>query len=145
MDILSRKARSDVMARIRSVNTQPERRVRSVLSRIGVRSRSHVKALPGRPDIVVASRRLAIEVRGCFWHGHTCKAAKAPSTNVRFWTEKIESNRRRDRRNVRLLRALGWSVCVLWTCRIERLTDEQLTGLLRRRLDRGDVTATQRV
>ena len=38
--------------------------------------------LPGKPDIVMAGRRLAMFVHGCFWHGHDCaRGARVPKAN----------------------------------------------------------------
>jgi DNA mismatch endonuclease (patch repair protein) len=85
---------------------------------MGFRFRLQGKDLPCRPDLVFASRKKAIFVHGCFWHGHTCRRGKAPSSNVLFWANKIHNNRERDARNLKALRAIDWSTLVVWECEL---------------------------
>jgi DNA mismatch endonuclease (patch repair protein) len=108
------------MARIRSKNTKPEMAVRSLVHRLGYRFRLHRKDLPGCPDIVLPKYRKIILVQGCFWHGHDCKLASKPKSNQHYWNAKILSNRKRDERNIALLRELGWKVLELWECEIRK-------------------------
>jgi DNA mismatch endonuclease, patch repair protein len=109
--------RSALMRKIRGKNSTPERIVRSALHKAGYRFRLHDDRLPGRPDIVLASRRLAIFVHGCFWHRHPgCRAASIPKTRTAFWQEKFARNVERDRRDVAALEAAGWHVYVVWEC-----------------------------
>lgn len=87
------------MARIRSTNTKPEILVRKLLHRLGYRFRIHRRDLPGRPDIVLPSRKQVVFVHGCFWHGHhRCKIANTPKTKTEFWIEKFSRNKLRDRK-----------------------------------------------
>lgn len=69
--------------------------------------------LTGRPDFAFPSKRVAVFVDGCFWHGCP-KHFKAPVSRAEFWREKIESNRRRDRAVSRMLRSSGWAVVRIW-------------------------------
>ena len=101
------------MSRIRGRNTKPETLLRSALHAQGFRFRLHRRDLPGSPDIVFVSRKVAVFVDGCFWHGCPTHGAK-PATNRRFWSEKIETNRKRDKAATRKLRALGWQVIRIW-------------------------------
>jgi DNA mismatch endonuclease, patch repair protein len=130
MDNVSRKRRSEMMARVRSKNTEPELKVRRLAYAMGYRYRLHVRALAGTPDMVFRKLRKAIFVHGCFWHGHTCARGKMPSTNVDFWVSKITDNRTRDRKADKELRADGWSVMTLWECEIKDI------DLVRKRLAR---------
>lgn len=109
-----------VMLANRSKNTAPEMAVRRALHAAGLRYRLHVSALPGRPDVVLASRRTVVEVRGCFWHGHDCQRGRGPKTRSEFWATKMKLNRDRDVRNERALRDLGWKVLVVWECEVKR-------------------------
>ena len=119
-DRLSKERRSWNMSRIRGKDTSPEKRVRSVLHRMGYRFRLHRKDLPGNPDIVFVSRRIALFVHGCFWHRHRrCKNCTTPSNNRNFWVEKLEGNAARDKRNRLALRKLGWRSFVIWECQTE--------------------------
>ena len=116
-DRLSPEDRSWNMSRIRSRDTVPELRVRSVLHRAGYRFRLHRKDLPGRPDIVLPKHRTVVFVHGCFWHRHPgCRFAYQPKSRVAFWQKKFDDNVARDRRNVHVLRALGWRVITVWEC-----------------------------
>ena len=67
--------RSRIMRAVKAANTRPEMVVRRILWRAGFRYRLHDEKLPGKPDIVFPSRRIALFVHGCFWHGHECKSA----------------------------------------------------------------------
>lgn len=119
MDTLSPKDRSERMARVRGQNTGPERAVRSVLFSMGYRYRLHGADLPGRPDIVLRSRRCAIFVHGCFWHRHACRnGRRLPKSRAAFWRAKLEGNAARDRRLRARLRRGGWRVLVLWECQL---------------------------
>jgi DNA mismatch endonuclease (patch repair protein) len=107
------------MSRIRSTGSEPELKVRHVLSEAGFRYRLHAKDLPGKPDIVFRRLRLAVFVHGCFWHGHICREAKRPRSNLKYWSPKILGNMARDLRTSHRLRAAGWSCFVIRECSIE--------------------------
>jgi DNA mismatch endonuclease, patch repair protein len=111
------------MSRVKSRDTAPEMLVRSTAHRLGYRFRLHEKNLPGKPDLVFASRKKVIFVHGCFWHGHNCAKGRPPKSNKAFWRKKILTNRARDRRNVARLRADHWRVLVLWQCELKAPRD----------------------
>ncbi|MBE0534524.1 MAG: DNA mismatch endonuclease Vsr [Phycisphaerae bacterium] len=116
-DHLSSEHRSWNMSRIRSTNTKPEMTVRSLVHRMGYRFRLHRKDLPGKPDLVLPKYKAVIFVHGCFWHRHRgCKRCTTPVTNEEYWLKKLKGNAERDKRNRRLLKALGWKVIVIWEC-----------------------------
>ena len=116
-DIVGSRRRSEMMAGIRGRDTAPERAVRRVAHRMGLRFRLHRKDLPGRPDLVFPRHRLAVFVHGCFWHRHEgCRYAYTPKSRVAFWTRKFAGNVARDRRNEDALRDLGWRVLIVWEC-----------------------------
>lgn len=117
VDTVSAEKRSEMMAGIPSVNTQPELAVRSFLHRKGLRFRLHRKDLPGKPDIVLPRFRAALFVHGCFWHQHEgCSLASRPKSNKAYWAPKLERNLARDAENRAALEALGWRVAVIWEC-----------------------------
>lgn len=115
-DIFTKKKRSQIMALIFGKETKPEIAVRSFLFRQGFRFRKNVKSLPGTPDIVLPKYLTIIFVHGCFWHGHNCKRAARPTSNIEFWNSKIQNNIDRDKRVKKELRKLGWKVIVIWEC-----------------------------
>lgn len=104
------------MARIRGKDTKPELLVRRALHARGLRYRLHVRALPGRPDMVFPKHRAVILVHGCFWHGHDCSLFRLPGTRREFWEAKIAGNRARDALVLEKLAALGWRVFNIWEC-----------------------------
>ncbi|MBC2777124.1 very short patch repair endonuclease [Parasphingopyxis marina] len=122
MDHLEPKARSQLMSRVRSRNTQPEMKLRKALYARGLRYRLHAKELPGKPDIVFRTARIAIFVHGCFWHQHYgCIRAAVPKSNTAFWKKKLNGNVARDCRNREALIAIGYRVITVWECEIKTI------------------------
>lgn len=113
-DWLSREQRSRNMASIRSKgNATTERAFLQLLREAGISGwRRHVD-LPGRPDFIFRSHRLAVFIDGCFWHGCP-RCYRPPDDNKRYWRAKVLSNRSRDRRRTRELRSLQWQVMRIW-------------------------------
>lgn len=115
MDSVSPETRSRTMAQVRSQrNRSTEWRVRAALARARVRgwimNPSH---LAGKPDFVFSTQRVAVFVDGCFWHGcPTCK--RIPTSNVDYWSRKIERNRNRDAAVNANLKESGWTVLRVW-------------------------------
>jgi len=121
MDKFSATVRSKLMSRIKSKNTNPELRVRSVLHALGYRFRINRRDLPGTPDIVLPKYQLCIFVHGCFWHRHLlCKRATMPATRRQFWEEKFSKNVYRDKISHQLLLDLGWQVLTIWECQTRK-------------------------
>jgi DNA mismatch endonuclease (patch repair protein) len=118
-DRVTAAVRSKIMRSVKSRDTGPELALRKALHRLGYRYRTHESSLPGRPDLVFPRYRCAIFVHGCFWHGHSCRWGAAPKSRPEFWGPKIARNRRRDRRNLRALRLLGWRTLVVWQCQLK--------------------------
>jgi DNA mismatch endonuclease (patch repair protein) len=105
------------MASIRKVDTRPELAVRKALHALGLRYRLHVPHLPGRPDIVFASAKLAVFVHGCFWHQHPgCRFARRPRRNLGYWEPKLARNIARDQTACASLEQAGWHVLTVWEC-----------------------------
>ena len=130
-DTLSPSERSERMSRIKSKNSTPEVKLRRLIHGMGFRYRLHKKGLPGKPDLVFKSRRAIVFMHGCFWHRHgNCHLARLPKSRVEFWEKKLESNRIRDKRNLVLLRELGWESLVVWEC--ELTETEKVRGKIQR-------------
>jgi DNA mismatch endonuclease (patch repair protein) len=119
-DVFSKAERSSLMGRIGPRNTRPELVVKKFLRLKGCRYRSHVKRLPGTPDIVLPELRHIILVNGCFWHQHRhCSRSALPKSNEVFWIAKLRRNIQRDKNTKKLLRNLGWSVTTVWECQLK--------------------------
>ena len=101
----------------RAQDTAHERTLRKLLWQGGLRYRKNVKALPGKPDIVFTTGRVAIFCDGDFWHGRYWQQLSrklSTGANPSYWLHKIESNRQRDRRTDESLRKAGWTVLRFW-------------------------------
>lgn len=117
MDKLDAKRRSENMRRIRSKDSKPELKVRQLVHGMGYRYRLHGKGLPGKPDMVFASRRKIIFVNGCFFHQHEgCADGRIPKSRLDYWKPKLTRNVERDSQNFRDLQALSWEVMIVWEC-----------------------------
>ncbi len=117
VDVVGPAVRSRMMGSIHGRDTEPEIRVRRYLHAVGLRFRLQARYLPGRPDVVFPSRRLAVFVHGCFWHRHPgCPYATMPRTRTDFWQAKFAANTARDDAAVARLKELGWQVMTVWEC-----------------------------
>jgi DNA mismatch endonuclease, patch repair protein len=127
------------MSRIKGMNTSPERAVRRCAYTRGLRYRVHVMSLPGRPDMVFAAAGLVVFIDGDFWHGwHFPRWCGRLSP---YWREKIERNRRRDRRNFQNLRRAGWRVLRLWEHEVVADVETCVDRIVRALKTRRDSTA----
>lgn len=117
-DKVDATTRSRMMSKIKGKDTVPEIFVRRALHAKGFRYRLGGCNLPGRPDLVFPSRKIAVFVHGCFWHRHHCLYFKWPASNTEFWRSKLNKNAERDERNYRDLEGLGWEVLVIWECEL---------------------------
>lgn len=140
MDTRNSEQRSRIMRSVKTKDTGPEMLVRRLLHRLGYRYRLHARDLPGRPDLVFRSRKKAVFVHGCFWHGHGCAKGKLPKSRLDYWGPKIEGNVARDAAAMRSLRAKGWKPLVVWQC--ECKSTARLQRRLIKFLDRGGIRST---
>lgn len=104
------------MQAVKTKDTGPELIVRCLLHAMGCRFRLHRTDLPGKPDIVLPSRKKAIFVHGCFWHAHGCPKGRPPKSRPDYWLAKLDRNAIRDRTNIELLSSQGWKIFVVWQC-----------------------------
>jgi len=110
------------MAAVHSKDTKPEMAVRKLVHRLGYRYRLHVAYLPGKPDLVFASKMKVVFVHGCFWHRHVrCRYASTPKSRRVFWEDKFSTNVARDRRTQQELKKLGWKILTVWQCELKNM------------------------
>ena len=121
----SPEIRSFNMSQIKSKNTRPEELVRKYLFNHGFRYRKNVKSLPGCPDIVLPKYKTVIFVNGCFWHMHSCKRFKTPSSNKDYWIPKLQPNVERDQDNKDKLSKMKWNVITVWECELKKGTFQE--------------------
>ena len=116
-DVFTPEQRSAVMRAVKGRDTTPELAVRRILRAAGIGYRLGGRGLPGRPDLVMPGRRVAVFVHGCFWHGHDCaRGARQPKANADYWSAKIGRNRARDAATLTALARAGWRVVTVWEC-----------------------------
>jgi DNA mismatch endonuclease, patch repair protein len=120
-DVLTPVQRSRCMSAIRGKDTAPEVLLRRLLRSINYRFKTNDASLPGKPDFAFGKLRKIIFLHGCFWHRHRCKAGRSlPATRRQFWVDKLEENKKRDKRQAAKLRRAGWKVLVIWECQLCR-------------------------
>lgn len=124
--------RSENMSHIRGRDTSPEIELRRALWRCGSRFRINVATPGGRADIGLTSRKIAVFVDGCFWHGCPLHYVRPRTRNV-FWDEKLRENVERDRRQSARLVESGWTLIRVWEHEI-RQDPERVAQMLTRAL-----------
>ncbi|MFA6586934.1 MAG: very short patch repair endonuclease [Bacilli bacterium] len=131
------------MSRIRGKDTSIELLLRKELYARGYHYRTNMKGLPGRPDIVLLRAPIAIFCDGDFFHGYDYnKIISELKTNSSYWIEKIEANRKLDRKNDALLAEKGFLVLHFWEHEIKdhlnEVADEVEENVLRLNLAKGE-------
>lgn len=100
----------------RSRDTKPELLLRRALHARGLRYRVCTRPLPAlrrTADLVFRPLKVAVEVRGCFWHACP-EHFRWPKTNDEYWRKKIGRNLERDEELGAALTAEGWRLVVVW-------------------------------
>ncbi len=109
-DNLALEMRRKVMASIKGKDTKPELALWNQLDHRRFRRYPSIK---GNPDIGNKSRKIAIFVDGCFWHG--CPICyRPPTTRPEYWARKLERNITHDNRVNNELRDDGYVVLRFW-------------------------------
>jgi DNA G:T-mismatch repair endonuclease len=65
-------------------------------------------------DIVFHSKRVAVFIDGCYWHGCP-QHYVASKSNIDYWAPKIAANAARDNETTQALRKAGWTVLRYWS------------------------------
>ena len=122
-------------------DTTPELELRRELHSRGLRffvCTRPVASLRCRADVVFPRARVAVEIRGCFWH-FCPRHRTVPKANAAWWLAKLTRTFERDNDSVRRLRAEGWLLVVVWEHEdVDRAADRVCRALERRRpADRG--------
>lgn len=113
-DIWNKRKRSEVMSLIRSSgNKTTEGKLVEILRYEQITGWRRKQKLCGNPDFVFRQRCLCVFVDGCFWHGCP-KCYRSPGSNKKYWVEKVQRNRERDRLVNRQLRRADWRVLRIW-------------------------------
>lgn len=123
-DTFTKQERSRIMSKIKGKDTKPEVLFRKILFSEGLRYRKNYP-IEGKPDIVFVSKKIAIFIDGCFWHG--CKKhCRMPHSNKEYWLKKIKGNIQRDKKNSKILKIKGWRVLRIWEHEIQKKPENAL-------------------
>jgi len=114
VDIFTKEKRSEIMSRIRSKNTEPEKIVFSFLRREKIYFQKHYKRIPGSPDVALPRKKKAVFIDGDFWHGRDYERVKRNRDEDDYWVKKIGSNIERDKKQRAAMKREGWSVLKIW-------------------------------
>lgn len=108
------------MSKIRSSNTKLERLFKEKLIEAKIPQLEYnPKSYRLHPDIIHSSKKIAIFLDSCFWHG--CKLhLRLPKTKQEYWIDKIKRNKKRDALANRTLKADGWIVYRIWEHSIKK-------------------------
>lgn len=113
-DVFTKAKRSEVMSKIRGKgNKDTEVALAKLFRADGITGWRRHYPITGRPDFAFPKCKLAVFVDGCFWHGCPRHGVQ-PKGNKKFWLEKLDANKARDRKVNRMLRANGWRVLRIW-------------------------------
>ena len=137
----TRRTREDISAIMRKVPskyTTPEVLLRRALKARGLRFKTSQAALPGKPDLVLPSRRLAVFIDGDLWHGNQWVRRGLTSLEEQFretasrdyWLKKIRRNMERDCRATASLMLQGWTVIRFWESQIHKDLEGCVQGIV---------------
>lgn len=119
-DIFDKEKRSDIMKHVRSKgNKSTELKLIEIFKGIGIKGWRRNYSVIGHPDFVFPSRRVAIFVDGCFWHGHDCRNT-CPSDNADYWNAKRNRNKKHDAEITTRFAQRGWTVLRIWECELKK-------------------------
>lgn len=111
------------MSRIRSKNTGIEKAAFSYLRKHKIYFQVHYEGIPGKPDIALPSKKIAIFINGDFWHGYRFPIWKNRIPKI-YWRDKIASNIARDKKRYAMLRRRGWRTMKVWEHEIKKRPEE---------------------
>jgi DNA mismatch endonuclease, patch repair protein len=117
------------MSAIHSKNTKPELCLRKALWAKGFRFR--VQFGKEKIDIAFPSKKIAVFVDGCFWHGCPIHA-HFPKSNQTYWLPKLKKNVERDSNKNERLKNQGWVIIRFWEHELKKIEEviEQIETVL---------------
>lgn len=131
-DIVSKEMRSKMMSGIRGRGNQStEIRLAKIFRMRRFTGWRRGLPLIGKPDFVFQKYKLVVFVDGCFWHGCP-KCYKRPEDNRKFWDQKLENNKKRDKIVTQALVKSGWKVLRIWECSLSN--EESVANHIARRM-----------
>lgn len=120
VDCFTKVKRSQIMKSVKSSrNTSTEQKLINEFKLNNITGWRRNYKLFGKPDFVFPHLKKVVFTDGCFWHGHDCRNTK-PKSNKRYWANKIERNKNRDKMVNKILKQKGWDVIRIWECQLRK-------------------------
>jgi len=125
------------MASIHSKNTKPENQLARLLKKNHISFKKQY-LIVGKPDFVIISKKIAIFVDGDFWHGHNWKLRGIKnlktelSTYKKYWSNKIQTNIKRDKKVNKILIKSGWKIIRIWESDLKKNPQKILSKILQK-------------
>lgn len=129
-DTISKSQRSKIMSSVRSKDTKIEVAFRKALWQKGFRYKKNSAKHFGKPDIILKKYETVIFLDSCFWHGCQ-KHFRMPATRKKYWEEKIERNKQRDKEVNRYYKKLGWKIFRIWEHDIDCNCDKNIKKIVK--------------
>ena len=129
MDIFSKAKRSEIMSKIKSKNTGPEKLIKKAMIKGKIGGFVRGDKVFGRPDFIFPKHKLAVFIDGKFWHGYKYSEIKNKLTP--YWKEKLSKNIRRDKVVNARLKKEGWNVIRFWDYEVKK-DSERCVGIIKR-------------
>jgi DNA mismatch endonuclease (patch repair protein) len=118
------------MSAIRASENRTEVALRHAIHALGLRYRKYSSELPGKPDIVFVSARVAVFVDGDYWHARDLvegngealfrRLRRLSPEARRYWLKKFRRRVARDREVSDELRYAGWLVVRMWESNVRQ-------------------------
>jgi DNA mismatch endonuclease (patch repair protein) len=118
-DIVSKKKRSEIMSAVRSKDTKMEIVFKKAIRQKGFKYDKKSSKYFGKPDIVFKKYKTMIFLDSCFWHGCR-KHCRMPASRKKYWRNKIERNKIRDKEVNRFYEKTGWKIIRIWEHEIKK-------------------------
>jgi len=130
-DTVSKQKRSKIMSKVKSKDSKIEVEFRKAIWKAGFRYRKNAKKYFGKPDLVLKKYKTVIFIDSCFWHG--CKKhCRIPATNQKYWIDKIERNKQRDKEVNKYYKKQGWRVIRVWEHDLTKNFDKVVLNTIKR-------------
>ena len=129
-DVFDKDKRSSIMKNVRSKgNKTTELKLIEIFRANGITGWKRGYPVKGHPDFVFLTKRIAVFVDGCFWHGHDCRNTR-PKDNEDYWARKRERNMQRDKNITAAFESRKWTVIRIWECELSKKKRDLLNDKL---------------
>ena len=129
-DVFDKNKRSSIMKNVRSKgNKTTELKLIEIFRADGITGWKRGYPVKGHPDFVFLTKRIAVFVDGCFWHGHDCRNTR-PKDNEDYWAKKRERNIQRDKNITAEFENRKWTVIRIWECELSKKNCDLLNNKL---------------